>query len=188
LIVFGALSHLFFCETIVPVKVEEEEKLIDLLQQPVGDAQTFTVDNTQAFVDLNNTPSLGVLTARNGDKVFTRGDNFNILSVGVVMPINYQIYPNSVGGHITTGIEFFVKENAGASTVPVDPEGVVLPFGSYEMNLGAYFDVENVPYDFNLYFGIDKMRISMVGVPDSENGKVYSVPVFAKVEHTIEVN
>lgn len=163
---------------------------IDLMQQPIAEAQTFTVDVNAAlgFVDVIATPTFGLLTARDGSKKFSEGDNFTILSIGIVLPLSFEIYENAGTDHLTPGIHFTAMQDGGAPQLELNPEGVVLPFGQYEMNLGVFQNAASLPWDFNLAFGIDKMRISMEGVPAALDGIKFHVPIFAKIEHTIALN
>ena len=160
--------------------------IIDILKVPDSECPTITVDNTQDYIDATY-PG-----AANGDcnvpysiGVFHQGDNFTILSFGIILPLGFELW-HTQQDDFAPSVEIGVRK-VDTFYVPLFPPELYIIFSNYEMALGRFYDVSGVDQDFKLNLTTNNLRVSMSGVPDSLNGQVIPISSFAKVEHTQEL-
>lgn len=174
--------------------------IIDMMFPEVRTMPTFTVDNTVDWVLVDFPPSTP-LRMQNSDekKSFRPGDNFNILSVGVSLPLGFEFYSQVV---TPLGSDFnlpFLRLNLIGILPPnvikdIVPNAYALPFGNYELSINQYVNVLELygeePFSLAIRSPLpndQEIRISMLNVPDSLNGKIFPYIAFAKIEHTFEL-
>jgi len=160
----------------------------------------FTVDNTQPVVALSiDVPSYtGARALRvpsSGEVFFVAGDGLNLLSVGICLPQNYVFATGVTNGGAVLPLSRQLPDIELRAKNVFNEENIVFrgafPFCNYEMAIGQdFFYGSNDAVGGKYYveaniLNIDKCGISMLNVPDSENGKIYYCPIFAKVSHTL---
>ncbi len=158
---------------------------------------SFTVDNTVESVDIeltakaegNGKINLGLPVSEFGNMLVKEA--FTVLSAGWFLPNGYQFAQQRDYG--ITGVEFKLwgcEENDNY----VDLRNYYLPYGNAEISINDFVDktdltihtadgmslsVELVTNDPS-----EKYQVSMLNVPDSENGKEYLVTPFLKLAHS----
>ncbi len=165
---------------------------IDVLMNDGDAAAHFTVNTAVDFVNLT-VPDPGLLVRGNEDDEFLRLDHFRLLSIGCVLPLSFEFYDNDNGGVFAPPRIYFYTSLVGA-VVPIQtiPFFLWLPFPNYELNLGNYNFLDNAVYTTNFrmyaqFAAVNAQRISMIGVNDDLNEKVFKVPIFLKVLHTLDM-
>lgn len=157
----------------------------------------FTVDNTKGTVPVLTQyaqfgyPYIGV----SGEK-FDIGDNINLLSMIVSAPKNYVIenVTNVVNANFI--IRSYQQHHAHTNLFSTK-----LGFFNYENSIGQFLDFNEQigvleKYLLELFItGLgtvesptSTLNISMLNVPNSENGKTYYLQSFLKIQHTIEMS
>jgi hypothetical protein len=156
----------------------------------------FTVDNSADYADVvyadadahdpNAHQLRGSYVIHESFRLY---DNFIIQSVWLTLPLNYQLYDNS----IFLVMEYIEPE--GASFLPGFGDGeFIIPFANYEYPVNLFYKPGPEGLDMQSPYRIgakvrgpdfDPLRISMIGVPDSENEKVYECPVGMKILHNV---
>ncbi len=162
--------------------------IIDLMQHDFVNAASFTVDTTGPDSVSIVPIAAPVLSDYNGNSAIPGGDNFTILSMGYVLPRGYEAFQNAAG-NMSAHATMIVKP-ATDPALPLEPgpAGVLIPFGNYELSLGITQDVTLITAEaYELQFKLEGLKVSMLNVPVSENGKVYKVPLFAKIAHTLKI-
>lgn len=150
---------------------------------------TFTVDNTVDSVELiiDSEPPFKGLANYDGQGFFVNGDNVEVLSFGLPMPAGYNIVSGDGTGALKFDIYYIDQSIAKFSKLL----RTWVPFGNYEYAVDGFFSHRDIPESNNSFSVIwdivEPVRVSMVGVPDSENGKVYRVAPFLKVAHSLEM-
>lgn len=165
--------------------------LIDIIMNQT-DAETwsFTVNNLVTHVPMVAPNNDGLLYRADSRYQFLEADHFQILSYGCVLQLGFQFWENDVGGeYIAPEIYFGAKVGAGA-LIAIEPNTIWLPYENYEMNLGAYNNLNTTVFNdtFSLFCSFLKgqaQNISMIGVPDDLNGLVFRCPLYMKVLHTL---
>lgn len=174
--------------------------IIDIMRPRETTSPFFVVDNTQDFV-LVEFPAVTPSYMENADKkhIFHFGDNFNLLSIGVSLPLGFEYYSQVLvpGGNV-----FNTPYLILALLIPVPPytenlfipNRYSLPFGNYELSINQYIYTSLQFQGVNFFVNIrpplpaeQEIRISMLNVPDELNGKSFPYSPFAKIEHSIEL-
>jgi len=143
----------------------------------------FTVNNAVDYV--NVTVGASDLLSTTGANIFKAGDNFIILSCGLILPENF-----SLSGIVANFSPFINLQVSTSLDVLV---GNVLEFGTsgqfspivanYEYALGQFVNINNyLTTDFKLKFSM-ACSISMVGINAAYNGKGISIFPFIKISH-----
>jgi hypothetical protein len=137
-----------------------------------------------------------------GQSTFARGDNFIVLSIGIVLPLSFQLHrQNDVAasplilsfyGKALAKLYYFREFNPGGAGY------VALPMENYETSLGVFVDIQNQDVNtgsyiknsvFTLQYGIaGTSNVSMSGVPTALNGTVQRLVPFVKVLHTLALS
>lgn len=150
---------------------------------------SFTVDNTVDSVDiiLPPTPVFKGLSNYDGQGFFVNGDNIELLSFGLPLPVGYDLAVGSSTGAIKVDV-YYIEDSVAKFEKFLR---TWMPFGNYEYAIDSFFSHRSIPDSNNSYSLVwdilEPIKISMVGIPDSENGKVYKVAPFVKVAHSLEM-
>ena len=121
--------------------------LVEVLQHDIDESYSFIVDNTQASVPIIAPVNNPEVQNHFDLKYFQQGDSFNMISVGIVMPENYVIVQDT-SAQLTCELFFQAIRKGGGSEV-LNPGGIILPFGQYELSYGAYFDNKFITDDYS---------------------------------------
>jgi hypothetical protein len=142
----------------------------------------------------------------NKQSLFQRLDHVTLLSLGLVMPLNFQLYPYSDDA---VNNFFSVCPNISLRTVAGDP-GMTeteifsywLPFADYELSINEFRELSTsyITASFQLRalltINLDPQanppfytpRVSMLNVPAALDGLKFRVPVFAKIQHNLTMS
>lgn len=175
--------------------------IIDIMRPRETVCPFFEVDNTLDYV-LVDFGDVEPYYMENADKksVFHFGDNFNLLSIGVSMPLGFEHYSQvrDPGGNIFNTpylILALITTSAPFTENEFVPNRYSLPFGNYELSINQYIytSLQFQGTDYHVVIrppkpGEQEIRISMLNVPDSLNGKTFPYIPFAKIEHSIELS
>lgn len=180
--------------------------IIDLLTTEDKDNLKFTVDTNALSVPLEYpdplTDNAGLLYNANKQTLFTRLDHITLLSMGLLLPLNFQLYYHSDDSepHFWNGLpRIKLSSREAISGDEEDINVFILPFSDYElsMNLFKEFNEAITKQTFQLKMVVLQVwnqdsdfsipRVSMVNCPAALNGLTFSVPVFAKVMHNIPI-
>ena len=168
---------------------------IDVLQPTLADCPTFTVntavDSVNLSAGLNDYKILKIYTIALQDVgVFQAGDNFNILSCGIIVQGDFQLtYLSGVNAY--TPVMSIISSNAGAgggtSIIGFGTNGVLkIPNLNYEVATGNYINiVSQRTGKFNLKVSMEYVSINMIGLPAAFNGKIFKVIPFIKIQHNL---
>lgn len=178
---------------------------IDIMMPPVDCLPYFVVDTTGPLFKPVAYPApvpVDYLTAGDYTCVFTKGDNFVLMSGGLVMPLSFQIdrgqgvaqwpyirfYMYAYGQ--TTGNIYKLKEVSGAGATP----SFYMPMENYDSPVDIFIDIQNQDpvggqylknEDFTigvsqaLYF----TNVSMAGIPASLNATTQFILPYVKILH-----
>ena len=184
--------------------------IIETLTFKRNQSPYFVVDNTKLSVPLilPSEANLYMINA-SGNGNFEAGDNFNLLSIGVKVPLSFEftgadaivspatpqkaeVMPLKLQGFWGTNFEYVDRLNGGQ---------LLIPFENYEMSYNNFFDdPSRWKTHFRLFLWPSKFaeysqenpesppNISMLTVPDSLNGKTFYITIFCKIEHTYPIN
>jgi len=171
--------------------------IVDTLIQYGDEAATFTVDNTVNSVELSYPAgSTKVLSIGGVFNTFKWKESLTLLSIGAFLPLGFEFYPVK---RLTTSdnwpnyVSLKWRNSVTGVLTTWEPNRYNLPSGNYELNIGAYLEPpDTVGGDFQLTAELPfetsiKTLVSMIGVPDSLNDEVFSVPIFAKIGHTLKL-
>lgn len=177
---------------------EQMSPIIDIMRPRETVCPFFEVDNTQDYV-LVEFPDTEPYYMENADKkhIFHYGDNFNLLSIGVNMPLGFEYYSQvrDPGGNIYNTpylILALIPPAPPYLEAEFIPNRFSLPFGNYELSINQYI-YTSLRFQGSEFFlvirppksGVQEIRISMLNVPDELNGKKFPYIPFAKIEHSI---
>lgn len=174
-----------------------EKMIVDTLIQYGSEAAKFTVNNAVDYVlPTYDVGSSKILSIGGVFNKFTWKESIVLISIGLFLPLGFDLYPknrNSDGELWPDYIDLFWRRASTGFLVGWQPSRYNLPSVNYEISIGATLNPpDSVGEDFNLVAIVPdstdlvgNTRISMLNVPDSLNGKVFSCPVFAKVGHTL---
>jgi hypothetical protein len=183
---------------------------IDIVIPNATDLPRFTVDHTQQTVQLQY-PVGPDLKLYNGDHAYTfaQGDNFTILSFGIIMPLSFQFDRRvTLGNTPIFAISFYgVGQTSGNgyyfNEISSQQSGYLyITVENYDIALDLFIDLQNQPpagiapptyiknEEFNLNMEINfnvypfsGIGISMAGVPASLDGTVQTVTPYMKLLH-----
>lgn len=165
----------------------EPMSVIDMMYNSWDEAATFTVDISQPYV-LVDEPFNGVfMRTSHSDGIFDRGDNFNILSVGIKLPLGFEFSESQVDKQ-PSFLWFIREEDAPNASFSLNPPSIYIPFPNYEMSVGTFINVEESTSNFRIKSFMILLRISMYNVDPALDGEVFKVQPFMKIEHTKETN
>ena len=171
--------------------------IIDTLIQYGTEAAKFTVNNAVDYVEpVYDAPSTKVLSIGGVFNRFTWRENLVLISIGLFLPLGFDLYPkkrNADNEPWPDYIDLFWRRASSGVLFGWQPSRYNLPSVNYELSIGATLNPpDSVGEDFNLVAIIPdtndlegSTRVSMLNVPDSLNGEVFSCPVFAKIGHTL---
>lgn len=179
-------------------------KIIDYLIQK-GDNEdgvafpicaSFTVDNTvlsgyvTASYDAGHLYHDHYLKDAADKAIFADYDNFILLNVGIVLPLAFEFFSPSVKLGLKTSDD---EGNDIALPGLGGNDSFIVPFVNFEIPL----DLMYRPMDLHMtgsrlggkIFEEDgtDVKISMINVPDSLNGLVFEIPLFAKILHNVKL-
>lgn len=166
---------------------------IDVLTLPPSYTPYFVVNTSAASVPISfsASPSNKPFQNAQGFKTFKNGDNFQIISAGMIFPENFTLATSvntesiiaaimTVDLHDTAGIHLLSQLN------------LAFPMENFELGLGVFVDANTrVVSDFTIecgFFGkvgATYPLVSMQNVPSALNGTTQLVTIFLKVSHSI---
>lgn len=158
----------------------------------VQNANTFTVDNSQPSVPI--VTGGGTLTAELsnvlGNVQFAPGDNFEILSIGIALPLQFQLYDTEINSISAQFIPSILLQVFNGATVPLpglNNGQISIPFANYEYSIGQFINVQTL--GMNPFWLLGKFNslvtstVNMSNVPNSLNGQTFSANIFIKIQH-----
>jgi hypothetical protein len=181
--------------------------IIDILSTEDKDSLFFTVNTAVNSVPLEYPQGLpansGNLYNPNKQTLFTLLDHITLLSIGIVLPLNFQLYhySNDLETNQWQGlpeIKFSAREAISGNEHEINR--FFVPFADYELNMNLYenFNPADISQTFQLRalllirwdagFTISSPRISMINCPAALNGEKFYVPIFCKVMHTVPIS
>jgi hypothetical protein len=176
---------------------------IDVMMPPLNSLPYFVVDTTGPLyvpIVYPAGPPLKYLITGDGKYTFAKGDNFVIMTCGLVMPLSFQLDRSNVtwpyirfsmnAFGVTTGKTYILKEISGSGAAPV----FYLPMENYDVSMDVFIDIQNqdpVAGDylknetFTIGVSLDLYLtdVSMVGVPAALNAKDMFVTPYVKILH-----
>ncbi len=163
-------------------------ELIDVLQPDLAVSPSFVVDINQPYVNIAYDSGIdpkqkGQLKKADGRLKFQKGENFQVLSIGIVIPLSFQIY--LVDEMPSISMSYYAVDGSEYGTLP-HMYKTFMPFSNYEFSLGVYEDtMHNVTQkDFYLGAVINDLKVSMIGVPTQLHNEKFSITVFLKIFHS----
>jgi len=167
---------------------------IDVLAQAWNDAAKFSVNSGVPEVPVT-IPALpaGKLLRADGLSIFTWKDNFILLSAGIAMPLGFELIFHDLAGtaHVLPSITLFYQRISDNSVRAFDsPAFLYTIFESYELNLGNFVEPPDaVNESYRLLFQLNaNVKVSMLNVDPSLNEMEFTIPIFAKVLHTLPLS
>lgn len=164
-------------------------EIFDTLTCPASKAPFFTVDLDEQSVALSlPAEPRPYLENASGANQFQAGDNFSILSAGIIIPYSFTPYVSNTENAAANRLKIQIDDTAGrAYSLPeLGAESQVhIPLENYEVGLGIFIPVVTKTRDnggqlltgnFLLRYAITGMVISMLSVPLDFAGM--SIPVF----------
>jgi len=169
--------------------------IVDTLIQYGDQAGKFTVDTTVQKVLLSyDVGSDKVLSIGGVFNKFAWKENITLLSVGAFLPLGFDFFPSTrviEGDFWPDYVSFQWRKASDGTLFPWQPNRYNLPAGNYELSIGAFLQPDaGIGEDFNLIAelpttGNFRTYVSMLNVPASLDESVFSVPIFAKIGHTL---
>ena len=176
-------------------------EIIDVLAPEYAGCATFTVNNAVDYVDQTaaGTPAKSIFQNASASKAIQKGDNFSILSAGLLLPEAFTLYKNSgIKSLPTFGIR--MQGVTSGATYNIDAFGFVnlvsVPMENHETAFDLFVDCSKqyrnavlplhyLDENFLIYTDSASFKISMLGVPAALNGKVFPIIPFIKVSHNL---
>lgn len=146
-----------------------------------SDQFDFIVDSTVYSVPIVESVDISdirFVSSNGSDFIFDRGENVSLLSFGVLLPNGYTIDSQS------TQIYQVRQYNSITNQIITTPLTTFIPFENSEISAGIFVDHQTENNDSPFYLKpILDLSVSMVGVPQSEDGKTYKIKPFIKILH-----
>ena len=165
--------------------------IVSVLAHRQDYAYSFTVDVSQDSVGLSSSEPIHYMFNGEDKRKFPAGDSINLLSMGAILPRGYEFYElkNGTDKFVLPTVSLRVRLETGVDLL-IAPIKQNLPFGDYEISINTFLSANTLSEtEFNLAFEFDTSlplpEISMLNVPVSEDGKVYHVSLFAKIQHNL---
>lgn len=146
---------------------------------------SYTVDNTDLYVlagYVNSNPvSDFIMKDYAGASNFLKCESVIIDSVGISLPVSFTTYSPKFLFSM-----HYVNNLGDERSLFTD---VLIPFGNFEVPINHFFKVSDLTTgDFRIGCKVTEidgtpLRVSMLGVPDSLNGEIFTVQPFIKVIH-----
>lgn len=176
-------------------------EIVEILTPKSNEARTFTVNTGVTDVAVSSGSIVLYNPALNA--LFQKGDNFRILSYGVVFPEAYTTWVNTSAADVHNQIILLAVASPSGDLYQIEAFGnsdgrLHFPMENFDLPLDAFVDArisitkQNPPHNYlgeNFYLrvtfmsGINTIRVSMAGIPDSEHDKVYPVFPYIKIMH-----
>lgn len=180
-------------------------EIIDVLALLPSDSPYFIVDTGELSVNLRdeeNPVDNCMMMSQGRQAIFRRHDNFQVLSMGLILPDSFALSSmkespyneDSPSGALFLSI---VKEDTVSPQYRIPnfgSYGISLPMENYEMPLGVFVNVVNIPMDdpfyiFGKYYTASGWpQVSMVNVPAAYNGLKLRATLFIKVLHNFPLS
>lgn len=165
-------------------------EIIDVLATYSDESAQFQVDTGAEYVSPTYPAgtNAGRLTTAEGKTQIQKGDNIILLSAGFLLPLSYEFHQWQQAAVEYLPYIYLGYRKDGTTSGNYEPTQIWLPYGNYEMNLGVYLEA---PANVNTYYElfspivVARARISMLNVPASEHEKIYILPVYWKILHTL---
>jgi hypothetical protein len=163
------------------------EGIIDFISQRQynNDSGVFTVDTGALQVPITYSAAFsGGLYKPNYNVSFVRGDNIQILSIGVVIPLDFMLYVDLVNFE-PLNVNLYTKIGTTLTPIAEIPSQYIF-FQNYELAHGMFLELSlTVTDDFIMVARIQNGAISMLNVPEEYDEEEFYAPVFMKVLHTL---
>lgn len=158
--------------------------IIDMLITEYSESSIFTVDLAEPYVTVNTAGGNNRMKTSYSQGILNRGDNFNILSVGIKLPLSFEFTDNQLD--FRPAVNWILREEISGNNHQLIPPSIFIPFPNYEMSVGTFINVEDAQEKFRIVGNVDGLRISMYDVPSDLDGQSFAVQPFLKIEHTEE--
>jgi hypothetical protein len=175
---------------------------IDVMMPAVANLPYFTVDTTGPLYVPIAYPVLSApnLITGDGSHVFAIGDNFIIMTGGLVMPLSFQLDRSNVTWPYirfsmyaygeTTGKTYPLKEISGSGASPY----FYMPMENYDTPMDIFIDIQNQApvtgsylknetFTIGVTLALYLTNVSMVSVPAALNTKIQFVIPYVKILH-----
>jgi hypothetical protein len=175
--------------------------IVDVMTLPIDQCPTFVPNNAVDAVVMTIPAGFTNRFANYSKNTFTKGDSFQLLSAGIIMPECFTSWRALLSPPLSSLSLKAVGVVSGADyTNPNFPLAqTFLPMENYETVFDTFYDC-SASYrggnplltlrleNFYIVGNIIAQAVSMLGVPGAFNGKtMYMVP-FIKVLHTIPLS
>lgn len=134
---------------------------------------------------------------------FRKGDNFTLLSLGFALPENFihyadmggcvgPLYHPSISFFGSNGTNNFYFSELGQTALT---DNIEIPLENYENPVSVFVNPlqnainQNVNIDNGFYINgwLNNCNISMVNLPATLDGRIFSIRVFAKISHNFQL-
>jgi len=156
-------------------------------------AATFTVNLAVAHVDITPAIGTGLLSLSKFQNVLDWKDNFNLLSIGIILPNGFEFYENEdsvTNDFFPPFVDLKYIRDTDSVVFPINPARITLPSGNYELSINQFFEVnKDIKNAFSIIGRLADtapkiQKISMINVPADLDGETFHIPIYAKIEHT----
>ena len=159
--------------------------IIDIMSTKNLDSMYFTcVKADEKAIIYYKREENGALYNAFGYRDFSFLDHITILSIGIVMPLSFQLWPYD------TLPEILFKSNHNEGSVEI--ERFFIPFENYELPIGKFqeFNSQVITGQYFLsanMLGIEEQnfQVSMINLPDQLDEHEFPIHIFAKIQHTL---
>lgn len=157
---------------------------------------SFTVNTGATSVALSvPVGDVGILWDADHKSWFQFLEHFTLISLGFKMPLGFEFYnvKDNSGDENLPAIQMAVKEQGAGSVKLLTPGLLYIPFDNYELNYGRFFEMDTSLIAANRYQLVFNFvqgwtyNVSMINVPAALNTVTFYVPIFAKIEHTLDI-
>jgi hypothetical protein len=166
--------------------------IIDILMNHGIEQPYFTVNNAVNYVNCKyDNNATGLLQDANNSSLFLKLDHLTIISLGIVLPLNFSLWPNFENKPLQ--IEISLRQ-----VITLNEISLLLcdlPFADYELSIGKFIELPyNIVNSFELLMklkvknGDNFQTISMINSPDILNNLVLPVTCFAKIGHNFPIS
>jgi hypothetical protein len=186
----------------VPVTISKTFPRVDILMQSRACRAYFDVDTGVPSVPLTydidpfmkHLDLAEPILDQSGFWCFQPGDNLEILSLGVSLPLSFELINETNGKSNSLGLGYILPVSMNHDQTK--QYNMFLPFANYEIALGSFLSMVYPNELFALSLDLAGMydimpanrpQISMLNIPSALNENRYYVSTFIKVRHTLDL-
>ena len=175
--------------------------IIDIMFPESSVMPYFIVDNTQLSVPVLFPETVPYYMINGFDQsVFTPGDNFDLLSIQLVLPLSFELYEQKIDAGKRL-LSLLVKAipfpfTAGLEDFIFAPFSYAIPYANTEISINQFYNINDPPFFQNAFklaislppsseVPAQETDISMINVPDVLNGLSFPAMPVVKVSHNI---